>query len=119
MDRSRSIRWTVMFDSQEFQSLRREYIDGAQQRCRFLQEAAAQLRQGDQIDLKALRQEIHKLRGSGGFYGFPQLSAASGAAEDQLIMVLDGDIERDDHVLAGLVDALVAAVQEAARSLAD
>lgn len=102
-----------MFDNAEFQALRREYITGAMERCAHLEEAAALLQHRGEIDLKSLRQEIHKFRGSGGFYGFTALSGAAAAAEDQLILVLDGEIPRDDQALAKLVDDVVAALKAA------
>jgi len=102
-----------MNGSEEFEALRREYIQSARQKCRDLEEAAASLRRGDPVDLKALRQLVHKLRGSGGFYGFQALSAAAGKAEDQLILVLDGECPRDDQALAGLVEQVAAELKAA------
>jgi len=102
-----------MYNTPEFQALRREYLQGAVQRTEHLREQAALLRQGAEVDLKGLRQEIHKLRGSGGFYGFQELSQASGRAEDTLILVLDEEIERDNQQIADLIDRVVDEVQDA------
>jgi len=107
-----------MFNSPEFQALRREYLQGVLERIAFLKEETARLRSGGLTDLKPLRQEIHKSRGSGGFYGFTQLSQASAAAEDQLVLTIDGEIDRDDQALAALVDRVVAEAEAAARDLA-
>lgn len=104
-----------MFNTPEFQALRREYLQGVIERAAYLRDEAANLRKGGSVDLKQLRQEIHKFRGSGGFYGFAALSAASGQAEDQLVLTLDGEIERDDETLATLVDRVVEAVEAAAK----
>lgn len=107
-----------MFNTPEFQALRREYIQGAIERCDYLREQAGLLKQGDpSVDLLKLRQEIHKFRGSGGFYGFAELSQASATAEDRLIQVLDGDVTRDNEALAGLVERVVEAAEAAQRSL--
>jgi HPt (histidine-containing phosphotransfer) domain-containing protein len=103
-----------MYNTPEFQALRREYLQGALERCGHLRAEADRLRAGGPVDLAELRQEVHKFRGSGGFYGFQQLSAASGTAEDQMILILDGEADRDDLGLAGLVDRVVEAVHEAA-----
>lgn len=105
-----------MFNTPEFQALRREYLLGAMERTEQLREEAVRLRNGEPVDLTLLRQEIHKFRGSGGFYGFADLSAASATAEDQLIMVIGGERSRDDQRLAELVENVVAAAQAAAKA---
>ncbi|MDF2628961.1 MAG: hypothetical protein K0R39_2792 [Symbiobacteriaceae bacterium] len=104
-----------MFNSPEFQALRREYLLGVVERNAFLRDEVARLRAGQLADLKPLRQEIHKSRGSGGFYGFTHLSQAAAAAEDQLVLTIDGEIDRDDTVLATLVDKVIEASEAAAR----
>jgi len=104
-----------MFDSAEFAALREEYLQGVVERSGRLREAVAALRQGGPVDLRQLRQEVHKLRGSGGFYGFKELSAAAARAEDALLMVLDGEQERDDRVLADLVARVVEEIDAASR----
>lgn len=96
-----------MYNTPEFQALRREYLQGAAERADHLQEQVTALRQGLPVDLKQLRQEIHKLRGSGGFYGFRALSDAAAKAEDQVVLTLDDEIERDDQRIADLVEQLV------------
>jgi len=106
-----------MYNTEEFQALRREYIQGALERCSHLRAEAVRLRAGEDVDLKPLRQEIHKFRGSGGFYGFGALSTASGTAEDQLILTMDDEIERDDARLAVLVTLVVDAAEAAAKEL--
>ncbi len=103
-----------MFNTPEFQALRREYLSGALERCGHLEQEAGRLRGGEPVDLKALRQEIHKFRGSGGFYGFAALSQASGQAEDQLILTIDGEIEQQNEALAELVNQVVLLARAAA-----
>lgn len=102
-----------MYDTPEFVALRREYLQGAVERAAVLRREVAQLRQGEPVDLRQLRQEVHKLRGSGGFYGFADLSRASGEAEDTLVMVLDDEKVRDDQEIAHLVDQVILAVDAA------
>jgi len=104
-----------MYDTAEFDALRREYLQGAIERAEHLQQQAEELRVGAQVDLKALRQEIHKLRGSGGFYGYKALSEAAARAEDTLILVLDDELDRNDQQIADLVQQVVDAVSEAAK----
>jgi len=104
-----------MADMQEYEALRREYLQGVVERAEQLRAGVQALRQGRPVDLKALRQEVHKLRGSGGFYGYRSLSEAAGRAEDTLNLVLDGEIPRDDSQLADLVAQVVAEIEAAAR----
>jgi len=104
-----------MADMQEYEALRREYLQGVVERAEQLRAGVQALRQGRPVDLKALRQEVHKLRGSGGFYGYRSLSEAAGRAEDRLNLVLDGEIPRDDSQLADLVAQVVAEIEAAAR----
>ncbi len=106
-----------MFDTPEFQALRREYLQGAMARGQHLKEAVADLRAGREVDLTHLRQEVHKFRGSGGFYGFKDLSAAAAEAEDHLILVLDGDRPRDDQAIADLVEKVTAKLDAAVRQV--
>ncbi|MFZ5824882.1 MAG: Hpt domain-containing protein [Bacillota bacterium] len=103
-----------MYDTPEFQALRREYLQGALDRVAHLKEHAHLLRNGALADLKELRQEIHKLRGSGGFYGFHELSEAAARAEDTIILVLDEELDRNDQQIAALIDRVVETVNTAA-----
>lgn len=106
-----------MFNTPEFQALQREYLQSAIERCAHLKHEAELLRAGQPVDLKNLRQEIHKFRGSGGFYGFKELSLASGEAEDHLILVMDGELERDDRAIADRVERVIATAEAATRKL--
>jgi len=106
-----------MFNSPEFQALRREYVESVLERCAHLLTEATRLRSGDEVDLTKLRQEIHKFRGSGGFYGFAGLSQNSGTAEDHLLLVMDGEIPRDNRAIAALVEKVVEAAGAAAKDV--
>lgn len=106
-----------MIDNPEFQALRREYMQGVLERCAYLEGEAQRLRAAEPVDLRQLRQEIHKCRGSGGFYAFGGLSSASAVAEDRLVLVLDGEAERNDAELAALVDGVVEAARAGAREV--
>ena len=105
----------AMFNTPEFQALRREYLQGVMERCAHMRAEAEKLSRGEAVDLRQLRQEIHKCRGSGGFYGFAGLSQASAVAEDQLVLTIDEEIERDDAQLAILVHKVVEAAEAAAK----
>lgn len=102
-----------MYNTPEFQALRREYLESCQERCNFLRGEAELLRSGAEVDLKRLRQEIHKFRGSGGFYGFKDLSAASGDAEDYLVQVFDGETDLHLPRLMALVERVVVTCEAA------
>jgi len=99
----------------EYEALRREYLEGVIARAGVLRAGMEALREGRPVDLRALRQEVHKLRGSGGFYGYRSLSEAAGRAEDALRQVLDGEVPRDDGQLADLLAQVVAEIEAAAR----
>lgn len=103
-----------MYDTPEFKTLRLEYLNGARERIEPLKSMAEQLRRNEPVDLKQLRQEVHKLRGSGGFYGFTDLSRASAEAEDTIILVLDDELEQNNQQIATLVERVVETVVEAA-----
>jgi chemotaxis protein histidine kinase CheA len=90
---------------------------GVLERCSYLRQEVDKLRGGQVPDLVQLRQEIHKCRGSGGFYGFGQLSATSARAEDQLVLVLDGEAERNDAQLSDLIDLVITAAEAGAREI--
>lgn len=106
-----------MFNTPEFQALRKEYMQGVMERCTYLRQEVDKLRTGQEVDLVHLRQEIHKCRGSGGFYGFAQLSAASAKAEDLLVLVLDGEAERNDSQLADLIDQVIVSIEAGAKEV--
>jgi len=107
---------TVM-NSPEFQTLRLEYMQSVLERCDYLSDSAQCLKSEQEVDLITLRHEIHKLRGSGGFYGFTQLSERAAAAEDLILQIRSGVADQDRSALALLVLALVDTAQANARSL--
>lgn len=106
-----------MINNPDFLALRREYIEGAWERARVLRETMARAAAGEAIDLRQLRQEVHKLRGSGGFYGFKTITIAAGEAEDYLLGVLDDDQPLEQARLAQLIGEVATACEEAAREV--
>ncbi len=101
-------------DSPEFQALRVEYMQSVLERCGYLTDAVQALQTDPDLDLMPLRQEAHKIRGSGGFYGFSPLSERAAAIEDLILQIRDGEATRDHVVLASLVAALVDAARAGA-----
>jgi chemotaxis protein histidine kinase CheA len=104
-----------VYETPEFRALRREYVASALQRVGYLRSEAGSL--GRAIDLVRLRQEVHKLRGSGGFYGFHELSAVAAAAEAYLVQICDGEATLEKERLGALIDAVAEAAQAASREV--
>jgi chemotaxis protein histidine kinase CheA len=61
--------------------LRAEYLADAPERVRELSAALGRLRARDQTALADLQRHFHRLAGSGGSYGFPEITIRSRAAE--------------------------------------
>jgi len=64
-----------------FEELRREYLTEAPARLAELRKDLAAVRAGETDALASLRSRFHRLAGSGGSYGFPEISAVSREAE--------------------------------------
>lgn len=64
-----------------FEELRREYLAEAAARLGELRKDLAALRAGEPDAATSLKIRLHRLAGSGGSYGFPEISAASRATE--------------------------------------
>lgn len=64
-----------------FQTLRGEYLQHIRRRLAELDALEAALA-GDADALAAVRRLAHQLRGSGGFYGFPAITAAAARLEE-------------------------------------
>lgn len=62
-------------------ALRAEYLYQAPERVRELSAALGRLRAGDTSALEDLQRLFHRLAGSGGSYGFPDITERSRAAE--------------------------------------
>jgi len=104
-----------MYETPEYLALRREYLQNAAVHAKHLRKRLQELREGAAVDLLQLRKEVHKLRGSGGFFGFRALSEAAARAEDTILLVLDGEMERDDQQIADLVERLLEEIAAAIR----
>ena len=62
-------------------ALRAEYLCEAPERVRELSAALGRLRTGDASALDDLQRYFHRLAGSGGSYGFPEITEQSRTAE--------------------------------------
>jgi HPt (histidine-containing phosphotransfer) domain-containing protein len=90
-----------------FQQLRREYAASLPERLAELQSDLASCREGTEASLASLRVRLHRLAGSGGSYGFLNLSAIAREAE----RAIASDARHDQ--LGVIVDRLAQAVAEA------
>lgn len=67
--------------AQQLRQLRREYLHDSSKRVDELRQLNARLAQDQRTALADLRQAFHRLAGSGGSYGFPDVSARSREGE--------------------------------------
>jgi chemotaxis protein histidine kinase CheA len=84
----------------ELRALRAEYLAEAPERVRELSAALGRLRTRDLSALADLRLYFHRLAGSGGSYGFPEITSRSRAAELAVGALISGGrpLERADFV---------------------
>ncbi len=68
-----------------FEELRREYLSEATARLGELRKDLAALRAGERDAAGSLKVRLHRLAGSGGSYGFPEISNASRVTEHWII----------------------------------
>jgi len=64
-----------------FQELRREYLSQSKDRLAELRAGLSALRSGASGAAAALKTHFHRLAGSGGSYGFPEISVIAKEAE--------------------------------------
>ena len=68
--------------------LRAEYLADAPERVRELSAALGRLRGHDRSALGELQLYFHRLAGSGGSYGFPEITSRSRAAEQMVAALI-------------------------------
>ncbi len=99
-----------------FEELRREYLAEAPARLNELRKDLEALRAGEHDAAASLKVRFHRLAGSGGSYGFPQVSAAARAAEQWLGAHPTPDPAGIEQA-AGMIDQLSAAFDLAGTEL--
>lgn len=72
-----------------FRALRIEYLASARSQLDEMSALAATAESFTE-SLSRLRRLAHNLRGSGGFYGFPDISVRAAVLEDLIIAIQDG-----------------------------
>ena len=98
-----------------FQELQREYLSSLPVRLDELRSDIAELRAGHPNAAGSLKTRLHRLAGTGGSYGFPNLTSIAREAERWLALnPPPGEVDQ----LAALVDRLAAAVDIAAAEIA-
>jgi len=99
-----------------FEELRREYLAEAPARLNELRKDLEALRAGEPDAAASLKVRLHRLAGSGGSYGFPDVSSAARAAEQWL-----GANQTPDaagvELVAGMIDQLAATFDQAGTEL--
>ena len=100
-------------------ALRAEYLYEAPERVRELSAALGRLRAGDASAFEDLERFFHRLAGSGGSYGFPEITERSRTAEHAVVR-LAGEaraLQREDFaVLEGHVLSVAEVFQVAQRA---
>ncbi len=100
--------------------LRRDYLSGAPERVRELHTLLERTERGEPGALDGLRRALHKLAGSGGSYGFEEISKAGRAGEHlaQAVMERGGGVaaSADVALLRKAVDAVTRAVESAIKA---
>ncbi len=104
--------------AQQIQQLRREYLHDSSKRVDELRQLSGQLAQDQRTALADLHQAFHRLAGSGGSYGYPDVTARSREGE-HLIMRLESagigpapaDLAAIDQIIDRVADAFAAAKQ--------
>lgn len=99
--------------AEALRQLRLEYLKDAPLRVSELWALLERVERGENRALDELRKALHKLAGSGGSYGFPDISDTSRAGEQEVQRLLaSGTVCTSD------VDALRALIQEVERAFA-
>lgn len=103
-------------------ALRREYLADSTQRVEELRTLLARVADGEAAALADLRRAFHKLAGSGGSYGFSEVTAQSRRAEQQAERLLAAGVipaPTELAALEALINQVDAAFAAARRELAD
>lgn len=94
-------------------NLRREYLKSAPERVQELRSLLEAVRRIEPGALDGLRRAFHKLAGSGGSYGFQQISTTSRAGEHLAVAVLERTGGKVEAVDVGTLKDCVEAVARA------
>lgn len=101
--------------AQQLRQLRREYLRDSDQRVDELRRLRARLAAEQPAALAALRQAFHRLAGSGGSYGFPDVSSLSREGE-RLVAGHESSAGILSAVDTGAIDRCIEGVADAFRA---
>jgi chemotaxis protein histidine kinase CheA len=98
--------------AQQLRQLRREYLRDSSQRVDELHQLRTRLAHDAPAALADLRQAFHRLAGSGGSYGFPDVSARSREGERLIVRIeslatapTPADVAAIDQNIVAVTDA--------------
>lgn len=97
--------------SRRYQEMRVAYLQQVRELVPALTDAGEQA--GDRAGLVELRRQVHRLRGSAGFYGYPEIGTSAASLEDWVVAVLDGDTHLTPERLQQLLGSLLATIAAA------
>jgi chemotaxis protein histidine kinase CheA len=106
--------------AQQLRQLRHEYLRDSGKRVEELRNLRIRIAQEGSAALPDLRQAFHRLAGSGGSYGFPDVSTRSRDAEHLVADMISTGRSPTAAELASLdkaVETVAAAFQDAMRSI--
>ena len=105
--------------AQQLRQLRREYLHDSSARVEELRQLRARLSREGAAALPDLRQAFHRLAGSGGSYGFPEVSSRSRDGEHLVLRFLSSgtipepaDVALLDQAIEGVAAAFAEATKE-------
>lgn len=105
---------------QQLRALRRDYLADSAQRVTELRQGRARLAAGEHTALPDLRQAFHRLAGSGGSYGYPQVSRSSREGEQLVQALIAGGrapAAADLDAIDACIDRIASAFDEAGGEL--
>jgi len=105
--------------AQQLRQLRREYLRDSISRVEELRRLRSRLAQEGPVVLPDLRQAFHRLAGSGGSYGFPDVSARSRDGEHLVVNLQSAGTNPSAADMASLdqaIESVAGAFADAART---
>jgi chemotaxis protein histidine kinase CheA len=105
--------------AKQLQQLRRDYLRDSDQRVAELRQLRARLAHDQRAALADLRQAFHRLAGSGGSYGFPDVTARSRVGERLIVRLEAAGVAPTPAEVAAIdqsIDAVANAFSEAKKS---
>jgi len=106
--------------AQQLRQLRQEYLRDSGKRVEELRDLRARVAREGSVALPDLRQALHRLAGSGGSYGFPDVSTRSRDAEHLVADLISSGRTATAADLASIdrgIESVAASFQDALRTV--